>query len=116
MNQHKAKTVHKPFYAKMYDYLKSIIETKENIFVLSFSGIWGLIHSFWFIDAVSTWQLIISGTMSLVWVFVTMYVGMAAKKFFTWSQPKVSAFATAFIVNIKTKRKNGKRKNNDRAA
>lgn len=100
----------------MYEYLKSIIDSKENVFVLSFSGIWGLIHSFVVIDVVTTWQFIVSGTMSLVWVFVTMYVGMAAKKFFTWSQPKVSVFVSALIVNIKTKRKNGKRKDNDRAA
>jgi hypothetical protein len=100
----------------MYEYLKSIIDSKENVFVLSFSGIWGLIHSFVVIDVVTTWQFIISGTMSLVWVFVTMYVGMAAKKFFTWSSPKIASFTSILIVNIKTKCKNVKRKSNGRAA
>lgn len=114
----RAKSLHKPFYVKMYDFFKSAIEYlfRDKITAI-YATVWGWISTFFLMDAVGAWHYLFALLLSSVGLSVSIMVGYATKKFCKfadkeWS-PKIGKIYDSVFKSKKIK--DGKSKETEAA-
>lgn len=113
----RARSIHKPFYVKMYDFFKSVIEYlfRDKITAI-YTTVWGWISAFFLMDAVGLWHYVIALFLSSATLSISIMVGYATKKFCKFADKEFSPKIGKVYNSIFKKSKNGKDKETKTAA